>query len=156
MRTEIREKQIVERKTIYVANDGSEFNDKEKCEEYEKSWECTIRASFQKVPHTKISEWGLFDGWAGSEEYDVYLLKPRNLDDIRVMNEFFKLSGNDAYTQDDIGKECCCGTDWDGCGYPWKNGIESPIKAIEKEVARMREELENFGKPEEKSENGTN
>ena len=154
MRKESRKEEKIIYTDIFIANDGTEFKTQEECEQYEKSWEGTISVSFQKVPHTKTTEMRWLGDWAGSEEFDIYLIKPRNLDDIRVINEYFNLSSSQMLTQDNIGAECCIGKDsyYKDSGYVYKDGIESQIMAAQKAIATMRKELENFGKEKETEE----
>lgn len=147
MRKEIRERQITEKTEVFIASDGSEFSTKVECENYEKSWECTIKASFQKVPQVKITEYELLGCYAGCEDYAIYLMKPRNLDDIRIINSYFILSEEKMFTQDDINKECVVGRYFDDTyGYRWDDGIETVINLMTKRVAEMRISLDNFGK----------
>lgn len=149
MRKEIREEQVITKKEVFIAKDGKEFTTESECESYETSWRCTINASFKKIPQAKVSEYVLFGCNAGCEDYDIYLLKPRNLDDIRVINDYFNLNENRMFTQDDIGKECVVGryyyeTDYDG--YVWKDGIEMVMNQMQKVIDETRNKLENFGK----------
>ena len=151
MRKESRREEKVIYTDVFVANDGTEFKTQEECEKYEKSWEGTINASFQKVPHVKATEMYWLGDWTGCEDFNVYLIKPRNLDDIRVINEHFHLSSSEMLTQDNIGVECFIGKDsWDSCsGYLYKDGIDVQVNAALKAIATMRNELENFGKETE-------
>lgn len=154
MRKELRKEEKIIYTDVFIANDGTEFKTQEECEKYEESWAGTISASFQKVPHVKTTEMYWLGNWSGSEDFDIYLIKPRNLDDIRIINEYFKLSQSDMLTQDNIGNECCIGKDyWDGgYGHLYKDGIEVQIKAAQKSIETMRKELENFGKEKETEE----
>lgn len=149
MKKELRKEEKVIYTDVFIANDGTEFTTQEECEKYEKSWECTISASFKKIPHIKRTEFEWLGEWAGSEDFDVYLIKPRNLDDVRIINEYFKLSQNEMLTQDNIGIECFIEKEsWysDSSGYVYKDGIEIQVSKALMEIAKMRMELENFGK----------
>ncbi len=146
MKTEIRERKIIEKQTIYIANDGTEFKTQEDCKKYEESWTCTLKVSFNRIPHTKMNTENYLYGWGGYCNDYIYLIKPRNLDDIRILNTYFNICEQDRFTQDDIGKECVVEVYDDGSNRRYKKGIETPINDIMKSIAIMREELDNFGK----------
>lgn len=99
-----KEVQRTEEVITYVAIDGKEFKNKEDCKKWEESYECTIRASFNKIPQIKTSCEST--GVIGLADETIIILKPRNIYDINVINAYGNLinSFSEPLTQDDIGK----------------------------------------------------
>lgn len=148
MREEIREKQVLELKqvTVYVANDGEEFRNKEDCMEYEQSKECILKDHFNSIPHSKVSESDLFCGCGGDEDY-IYLIKPRNLADIQIMCEYFNLDYC-LFTKEDIGNECVVvGSEDFGYARVGK-GLNLYIDIFMGCIEKMRNEIENYKESE--------
>ena len=60
---QVRKKTWIKSEIVYVAQDGTEFSEKEECEKYERSAEaaCRSRLSFKKVERpaydTNLNEW---------------------------------------------------------------------------------------------------
>ena len=109
MRTIKKQTVVYNTKEIYVAVDGKEFENKEACVEYEKTRECTLKASFNKIPSVKSDVYlmGLGDYMS---DCTVYIVKPRNKTDIEVINEYYAAinsynSDNCILTYDDINTE---------------------------------------------------
>ena len=100
--------------TYYTAIDGTDFLDEKQCEEYEKSVKCTIAAAFNKIPKGEMLQCGFLYG--GYDDNVMTVIRPRNFDDVKIINMHCGFKGDDLLTQDDIGKdillECCCSTYW--------------------------------------------
>lgn len=74
-------------KTIYRAIDGTEFTNKQDCEDYEKSAEGVIKTRFKKLVVAETDEWQLL---RGDEGHGVYALKLGSQTDIdTVLQAYF-------------------------------------------------------------------
>lgn len=133
---------------IYVANDGMKFTDREKCKNHEKTWFDNLVKKFKNIPHSYMSEEEFLDG-AGSDIRGIYLVKPRNMDDIKVINELFDLQEFDRLDSGDINRESAIqGEDIriDGAycglvGFKIYGGIDSYTEMIRRHIKYMRDEL---------------
>lgn len=82
-----------ETKTIYKSVDGLEFNDANKCKEYEDALARVIYERYEReyVKHI-ASEYNIFCDIAGSEEYEMHVVEvktPRAVDDIMTLRKIF-------------------------------------------------------------------
>lgn len=111
-----KEVQRTEEIITYVSVDGKEFKTKEDCEKWEKSYEGTIRAALKEIPHFKTYCEDAYIVSFPSER--VIVLKPRNMEDIMVINAYGKIinSFTEPLTQDDIGEVLMIHT---GCDEDW-------------------------------------
>lgn len=99
-----KEIQRIEEVIKYESVDGREFNTKEDCKKWEESYECTIRAAMKKIPQIETDCSDIFI--VNPPEERVIVLKPRNIEDIKVINAYGKMLDNftEPLTQDDIEK----------------------------------------------------
>lgn len=67
------EKEIKSYKTMYVANDGTEFSSEEECRKYDESAKGVIFAKYNKLILGKTDESALYDG---SDEHEIDVVKP--------------------------------------------------------------------------------
>ena len=102
---EIKEMQEVVVRTEYIASDGKVFYRLEDCEEWERSYKCTITESFNKIPYVEM------DGESsylqcGIPEDIVRMVKPRNMEDINIINSYGETvcGWNPKLTHEDIGE----------------------------------------------------
>lgn len=56
---------------IYVANDGTEFNDKEECKKYEESAHCVLFTKYNKLVVESKDEWSFFGFGSDESMYDA-------------------------------------------------------------------------------------
>lgn len=87
MRTE--EREIKRYKTIYIANDGTEFETQEQCERYEKTAQCAIHAAFKSLPvqtTPDILDSDIFPYFACED--NVIAVKIRNVTDLEIVNRW--------------------------------------------------------------------
>ena len=89
------------------------FNTKEDCKKWEESYECTIRAAMKKIPQIETDCSATFIVYPSEER--VIVLKPRNIEDIEVINAYGRIIDNytELLTQDDIGKLLMIHTGYD-------------------------------------------
>ena len=79
----------VEIKKIYVANDGTEFEDVNECKKYEQTAKCAIDAMFNKLKMQKTEYVG--DSIRSFCMDDtVYAIKIKNMNQLEVVNKWIK------------------------------------------------------------------
>ena len=66
--------------TVYVAADGTEFDDKDACKMYDKSFACVMKSMLNKIAINSSTEEDLF--YTGSCETDVLVVIPKTEEDI--------------------------------------------------------------------------
>ena len=75
-------------KTIYRAVDGTDFTNKEDCEQYEQSARGVIMGRFKRLIITETDEWELL---RGDNEHGVYALKIESQADIDTVLQAYYL-----------------------------------------------------------------
>lgn len=78
-------------KTVYEANDGTQFDSKEECLKYEQSAVGVLMVEFKELQVNFITEYELFD--TGSEEYFYSIVKLEDKDDIELVMRLYYLLG---------------------------------------------------------------
>lgn len=74
---------------VYVAVDGKEFKNEADCKEWENSYKCTIKQSFDKLPKYQIS--GVSVGFPYSnEDESVFVVAPESFDDVTLVNAYVR------------------------------------------------------------------
>ena len=100
-------------KKFYIAADGKAFEFEDECKEYEKALRKTTNEVVLPM-FKRVSEYDIFNGYAGCEDYDYGLIKITE-DNLAPLQMFMKLNGgiNRVYdgtkhelTMDYIGKTC--------------------------------------------------
>lgn len=98
-----------ENETIYKSVDGLEFNDENKCKEYEDALARVIYERYEREYVKRIaSEYDMFGEIAGSEEYEMHVVQvktPQAVDDIITLRKIF-VSRYD--TKQDIDSDFAC------------------------------------------------
>ena len=144
------EKVVVETKVTYVSIDGKEFKTEEECRLWENSYKGTLTASMKQIPlYETNGDSAYLPG--GQEDDEVWILRPRNFEDIKVINAYTDelCCGCKAnLTQDDVGKLIALnfGYDHDWCGiYRVDEYLEHVKKAYEKFASKVdgTEDTEN-------------
>lgn len=86
-------KTIREQRTVtdvfYEANDGTRFNTEKECIAYENTAQCAIKAAFNSIPMKIISCDEADDNLSCDGQYAI--IKPRNANDIIIINAFLQL-----------------------------------------------------------------
>ena len=83
----IKEIEKTYKEKVYVAVDGKEFKNEADCKEWENSYKCTIKQSFDKLPKKEIDGTIVAFPYACSDDY-VVVVEPSSLDDITVINAY--------------------------------------------------------------------
>jgi hypothetical protein len=100
-----REETKVIYKDIFVSVDGREFENEADCKAWETSYKGTLEASWKLLNKKEV-----FNGDYGisysSEDHECYVIKPKNLDEIVLINAYVKAttSDNGKLTTEHIGK----------------------------------------------------
>lgn len=151
MRKIQREETKVIYKDIYVSVDGREFENEADCKAWEKSYQGTINASWELIKKIKVDATEIgYPG--GSEDDECYVIEPKNLDEIVLINAYIKSSTYDDYavmlTTDHIGKLVALnfGYDHEWCG---RYILADIVANITKKIAKLEAEMN--GEKEENS-----
>lgn len=89
MKTIQREKTIVNTYDVYVANDGTEFNDKAECEKYEKSAIGVLNVRYKALIVKTCSEYSAFN--IGCDDNNVEFVRIRTEKDIDTVLQMLML-----------------------------------------------------------------
>ena len=104
----IKEIEKTYKEKVYVAVDGKEFKNEADCKEWENSYKCTIKQSFDKLPKMRVDGVGLAFPDAHSDD-DVLVVEPESLNDIALINAYVQafIDDGDAMLMDTtyIGKK---------------------------------------------------
>lgn len=144
MKRIVREVQISEE--AYVSVDGKEFKTREACEKWEKSYEYTIKTALKNIPQIQTICGDAFI--VSPYDSDVLILKPRNMDDIKVINAYGMIitedSLSDPLTQDDIDKLIMIETGFEeDCFFVYR--MEEYLQAINDSYKKFKEKMEDIG-----------
>lgn len=82
-------KEHIEYITVYQANDGTEFQNREECEKYEQTASAVLRTRFLKLVIDKETEYNLFN--VGNDEEILYLVKLNSQEDADVVLQLYYL-----------------------------------------------------------------
>ena len=109
---QVKTRTITERKIVYVAQDGTEFSEKEQCEKYERSAEaaCRSRLSFKKVERPacdkNLNEWDklhlhLYKMYqlmeyikCNGNDCEIFIWKPKNEEEVKTFIQWRELVEN--------------------------------------------------------------
>lgn len=151
MRKIQREETKVIYKDIYVSVDGREFENEADCKAWEKSYQGTINASWERIKKIKVDATEI--GYPSSNQDDeCYVVEPKNLDEIVLINAYIESSVYDGFgitllTAEHIGKLVAInfGYDHDWCGI---YTFESIINGITKKMSELSAEMHKSAKEE--------
>lgn len=114
-------------KTVYVAVDGTEFDDKEQCEKYDKSALGIIKGRVNKLAVKITNAW---DAVGGDEEHELWIVVPKKAEDVVAIGQLLSFYGNKQDTgelDEQIGKPIFLIWDYDQ-DYIWFRTLESIVK----------------------------
>lgn len=150
MRKIQREETKVIYKDIYVSVDGREFDNEADCKAWEKSYQGTISASWELIKKIKVDATEI--GYPGGNEDDeCYVIEPKNLDEIVLINAYIKSSTYDDFavtlTTEHIGKLVAInfGYDHDWCG---RYILADIVNNITKKISELDAEMHKGEKEE--------
>lgn len=87
---ETKQIEIKNYKNVYVAVDGTEFDDKDECLKYEKSAEGVLLGRLAKMAITTQSECELFNG-AGCDDNTSHIIIPKSEDEVATIQQAIHL-----------------------------------------------------------------
>lgn len=93
-------------KNIYVSVDGKEFENEADCRAWENSYKGTLEASWKLIKKVEAGTPELGLPWS-SDDHECYLVKPKNLEEITLINAYIASSTYDdraVLTIEHIGK----------------------------------------------------
>lgn len=135
----IQKKEIINYKEVYISCDGREFDNKEDCLLWEKSYAVTMQKSFESLDPIEIDATEYMIPYGNSDD-NAFAVFPRSLDDIVVLNAY--ISHKTDYTTpldaQCIGKVVILnfGYDFDYCD----------VFIYEEQIALAKEKLANLTK----------
>lgn len=86
--------EIVKYTDIYVSVDGREFTNEADCREWETSYKGTLEASWKLINKKQVCDCDYGIPWS-SEDHECYAIKPKNLDEIVLINAYIKATTYD-------------------------------------------------------------
>lgn len=121
-------------KQIYVAVDGTEFNDANECIRYEESALCVLKARLKKCLVKKTDEDAAF---SGDSDHECWILCPKDSEDIKNLLQLLAIYGNTGEKnsdelEDQIGKIVYLSWNCDK-DYAWIRTLDSIVKFTFKE-----------------------
>lgn len=84
-----REETKVIYKDIYVSVDGKEFTNEADCKAWEESYRGTLEASWKLIEKKEVCDCDYGIAWS-SDDHECYAIKPKNLDEIVLINAYIK------------------------------------------------------------------
>ena len=81
-----KERTQVQKYTVYVANDGTEFNNPEECKKYDDSAIGVLRAKIAKLIVGKGNAWEVMGGY---DDHEVIAIKMHDIHDLDTVKQFF-------------------------------------------------------------------
>ena len=91
-----RKVELLSYKTIYVAADGTEFDDRTECEKYDKSAVGVLKGRVKAMAIKDTNEENIFN--CGNSENRVLVCIPKNQEDIDIIKQLiFATGGNKSY-----------------------------------------------------------
>lgn len=146
-------KEVTETIVTFIASDGKEFKNEEDCAKYEKSYVCTIKTCFKKIPHLEKAASSLYMQY-GNEEDEAYMLIPRNIEDVCAVNRILDYCDGiygtigqtpGRLTQDDIGKTILINFGYEGMESGWYTMLRKDeyLKRISDELNKYETEIAN-------------
>lgn len=114
-------------KTVYVAVDGTEFNDKEECRKYDESAIGVLKGRVKKLAVKVTNEWTAV---GGDEDHEVWIVVPKKAEDVVAIGQLLALYGNSQNTDEldeQIGKPVFLMWNYDQ-DYVWFKTLESIVK----------------------------
>lgn len=136
-------KAITTYKEIYISIDGKEFETKEACQNWEKSYRGTLEVSWKQIPKIQINAAGLGLYYA-SDDDECYLLVPKDFDEITLLNAYIRdtCSSSLLLTTNHIGKSVVL--NFGSCGdicdiYILEDHVDKIVNYAEKLKAKLSE-----------------
>ena len=133
-------------KDVFVSVDGKEFTNEADCKAWETSYRGTLEASWALIDKKKVCDCDFGIPWS-SEDHECYAIKPKNLDEIVLINAYIKATTNNdgRLTMEHIGQLIVLdfGYDYDYCDiWVLSEHVDAIIRNIDKLKTKMNGEKE--------------
>lgn len=136
-------KEIKSYETVFVSVDGKEFKTEEDCEAWEKSYKGTMAASWGLIKKIEINPANLGIPYS-SDDHECYLIRPRNIDEIALINAYIQATAYDGIVLDSsyIGKDTALDFGYDH-EYCEAYVVDEIIHSIANYIAKKAAEFED-------------
>ena len=135
-------KEIITYATAYISVDGKEFETADACLEWENSYRRTIESSWETIPKKKVYDSDFGIPYA-ADDHECYTLKPKNLDEIVLINAYIKATTGDdgTLTTEHISKVILLnfGYDHEYCDI---DILSDHLRAITERIENIQKEFE--------------
>ena len=114
-------------KTVYVAVDGTEFDEREQCEKYDKSALGVVQGRVKKLAVKITDEWRAV---GGGEDHECWIVIPKKPEDVDAIKQLLALYGNGQNTDEldeQLGKPVFLMWNYEK-DYVWFKTLESIVK----------------------------
>lgn len=119
--------EIMNYMTIYVAADGTEFENKEQCEMYDRSALGVVKARVKNAAVKITDEW---EAVGGDPDHECWIVVPKTAEDVANIRQLLALYGNGNPSDEiekQIGKPVFLMWNYDK-NYVWFKTLESIVK----------------------------
>lgn len=124
-------------KTVYVAVDGTEFNDKEECRKYDESAIGVLKGRVKKLAVKVSNEEDLLH--SGGEENESWVIIPKSADEIALIRQLLLVMGlkmeRTEGLESQIGKVIWLTQNYDQ-DYMWFDTLEALTKRVSESCER--------------------
>ncbi len=122
MQRKTKEVNVVQKVTVFVADDGREFDDERECEKHD---DCLKREKFKSTVEHSFEAEGMpnINGCEAIEYHDYRWCKPKSTEEIDVMNDVY----NFCVPYDMVGKWICIEAENNCEGIGWWSALEEGI-----------------------------
>lgn len=124
---ETRQIEMKSYKTVYVAVDGTEFEDMNECERYDKSAMGVVKGRVKQLAVKVTDEWAAV---GGDSDHEVWIVVPKTPEDVAAIRQLLVLYGNNNLSdelEEQVGKVVYLMWNYDG-DYMWFKTLESIVK----------------------------
>lgn len=124
-------------KTVYVAVDGTEFNDKEECRKYDESAIGVLKGRVKKLAVKVTNEEDLLH--SGGDDNESWVIIPKSADEIALIRQLLLVMGlkmeHTEELESQIGKVIWLTQDYNQ-NYMWFDTLEALTKRVSESCER--------------------
>jgi len=128
--------------TIYVACDGMEFISREECIKYEREWfNQNLLEKLEKIETCDaLDDYMPFDGREHQENNTFRWYRPKNKEEIAILQEIYNPSSIFALSEDFINQWICIESEWADLpdpGESWVYTLDDCIEYMSRSLKRL-------------------
>lgn len=146
------QKEVTVLKTVYVANDGREFDNLSECREWEANRFNRAIARLEAIPHivTNSSELHMYNG---DDTEDVWLMIPASADDIDAIKDVENYFWTSSLTYESIGRPLAIrlGYHYDSCDV---YDLSELLRDVTIDITKAINAVQNLDKERRRESNG--